>query len=234
MVYPGTKIIALLVSAMMLQAYMVAQPALPQADDDHALVVILFTDFEDKPLPFEEIVLTGDSLDVMDTVVTNEKGLAIILLPEGDNYRVTIHGVHDEERYHVIEIPRIPGAQEVDVFLKYEPPMVVILDNIYFDTDAATLRPESFEELDRLFYYLQRKKFLRVSIEGHTDSEGDDAYNLTLSRQRALAVLRYLMQKGIDHRRMSAIGHGETKPLADNDTPEGRQTNRRVEVHFRE
>ena len=229
-----TKITALLIPAMLLCLTFLGQPVLPEATEDSALVAILFTNFEDEPLPFEEIVLTGDTTGFRDTVITNEKGLAVLLLPEGDSYKLTIHGVRNEERYHVIEVPVFKGAQEVDVFLKYDPPMVIVLDNIYFDTDAATLRPESFEELDRLYYYLQRKKFLRVSIEGHTDNEGDDAYNLTLSRNRAMAVLRYLMQKGIDHRRLSAVGLGETKPIADNATPEGRQANRRVEVHFRE
>jgi len=67
-------------------------------------------------------------------------------------------------------------------------------------------------------------------VEGHTDNVGDDASNFTLSQKRSEAVREYVISKGIDESRISARGYGETKPIADNKTPEGRALNRRVEV----
>jgi len=70
-----------------------------------------------------------------------------------------------------------------------------------------------------------------VSIEGHTDSQGADAYNLNLSEQRAQAVVTYLIDQGVDGTRLSSIGYGESAPIGDNDTPEGRAQNRRIEFN---
>src|SRR5690606_35723062 len=73
---------------------------------------------------------------------------------------------------------------------------------------------------------------LKVSIEGHTDSDGEDAYNKTLSDQRAKAVMKYLVDKKVAADRLSAVGYGESKPIASNDTDEGKAKNRRVEFHI--
>ena len=78
---------------------------------------------------------------------------------------------------------------------------------------------------------LQEYPDLRLSIEGHTDSQGDESFNLDLSDRRAASVRRYLVEEfGIDPNRLSSRGLGETQPVASNDTPEGRQQNRRVEL----
>jgi len=68
-----------------------------------------------------------------------------------------------------------------------------------------------------------------ISVEGHTDSQGDDAMNLNLSEQRAQAVVSYLVNNGVSGNRLSSIGYGETSPIGDNATPEGRAMNRRIE-----
>lgn len=70
----------------------------------------------------------------------------------------------------------------------------------------------------------------RVEIEGHTDAEGADGFNMQLSRERAEQVRSYLIQRGVDASRITAVGYGETRPIADNDTVEGRANNRRVEI----
>jgi OOP family OmpA-OmpF porin len=72
---------------------------------------------------------------------------------------------------------------------------------------------------------------LRLSIEGHTDADGDDDFNRELSERRADSVRRYLVERyGVDGGRLEAVGHGEARPVADNDTPVGKQQNRRVEL----
>jgi outer membrane protein OmpA-like peptidoglycan-associated protein len=107
----------------------------------------------------------------------------------------------------------------------------VALEGIYFDTGSDQLRSESHATLAEVGGMLQEYPDLRLSIEGHTDSQGDESFNLDLSDRRAASVRRYLVEEfGIDPNRLSSRGLGETQPVASNDTPEGRQQNRRVEL----
>jgi outer membrane protein OmpA-like peptidoglycan-associated protein len=105
----------------------------------------------------------------------------------------------------------------------------IVLKNVFFATSSAELRPESKNELDKLKQLLDDNPKMRIRLNGHTDSEGNDADNLNLSDRRAHAVRTFLINKGILAARLEAKGFGETKPIASNDTPEGRQENRRTE-----
>jgi outer membrane protein OmpA-like peptidoglycan-associated protein/tetratricopeptide (TPR) repeat protein len=105
-----------------------------------------------------------------------------------------------------------------------------ILRNIYFDFDKATFKTQSYAELNMLENMLRSNPGMSVEIGGHTDAIGTKDYNLFLSRKRAEAVKDFLTKKGIDARRIKAVGYGKTRPLASNDDEaEGRQFNRRVE-----
>lgn len=105
-----------------------------------------------------------------------------------------------------------------------------VLRNIYFDFDKATFKDESYTELNRLENMLAQNPGMKVEISGHTDKIGTKAYNKDLSQRRANAVKNYLVNKGIDARRVVSMGYGEEKPLASNDDElEGRELNRRVE-----
>jgi outer membrane protein OmpA-like peptidoglycan-associated protein len=100
----------------------------------------------------------------------------------------------------------------------------VILRNIYFDFDSASLKPESFAELDKLTGLLRSYPTLRIKINGHTDEKGTAEYNLDLSNRRAQSVVNYLVATGIDARRLSSEGFGEAQPISGDDS-----VNRRVE-----
>ncbi len=106
----------------------------------------------------------------------------------------------------------------------------VDLHGIYFDTAKATLRPESETTLQQVLGVLTADPALRLVVAGHTDSEGEDGYNLGLSRQRAAAVMQWLTGKGIDAGRLSSEGLGESRPVADNGSEAGRALNRRVQL----
>ncbi|MFN4145264.1 MAG: OmpA family protein [Runella sp.] len=106
---------------------------------------------------------------------------------------------------------------------------VGVLNNLFFDTGKAELRPESYPELDRMVLTFNENPGLVLEIGGHTDNVGSDASNLKLSQDRADAVREYLIGKGIEPDRVQSKGYGEAKPKSTNDTEEGRQTNRRVE-----
>jgi OOP family OmpA-OmpF porin len=99
---------------------------------------------------------------------------------------------------------------------------------LLFDFDSAELRPESITELERVVKFMGDVPFATALIEGHTDNVGGDAYNMKLSDRRAKAVFDYLTSRGVDPGRLKSIGKGETAPIADNSTEEGRQQNRRV------
>ena len=99
---------------------------------------------------------------------------------------------------------------------------------LLFDFDSAELRPESITELERVVTFMGDVPFAKALVEGHTDSVGTEEYNQALSDRRAKAVFDYLTSRGVDPARLSSIGHGELKPIADNTTAEGRQLNRRV------
>ncbi len=105
-----------------------------------------------------------------------------------------------------------------------------ILHNIYFDFDKATFKTEAYTELNKLENMIRQNEGMIIELGGHTDAVGTNAYNLFLSKKRAEAVKDYLTKKGIDSRRIQAVGYGKTKPLASNDDEdEGRELNRRVE-----
>ena len=106
----------------------------------------------------------------------------------------------------------------------------VILKNIFFDVNRYELKPESSTELDNIVELLKENPTLKIQISGHTDNVGKPADNLKLSNNRAAAVINYLVSKGIDAKRLSSKGWGETKPLADNTSEEGRAENRRTEM----
>jgi outer membrane protein OmpA-like peptidoglycan-associated protein/tetratricopeptide (TPR) repeat protein len=132
---------------------------------------------------------------------------------------------------------RLDGASETERTVtrtvelrKLTTGVVSVLRNIYFDFDKATFRTESYTELNKLERMMAENPNLKVEIAGHTDAVGTAAYNKLLSQRRAEAVKDFLTKKGIDPRRITAVGYGKTRPLASNDDEaEGRELNRRVE-----
>jgi outer membrane protein OmpA-like peptidoglycan-associated protein len=106
------------------------------------------------------------------------------------------------------------------------------MNNIFFDFDKSTLRPESYHELNRWVDAFNNYPEIKAEIHGHTCSIGTETYNQGLSERRATAVVKYLVSQGVDRSRLSMIGFGETKPAESNETRKGREFNRRVEILF--
>ncbi len=105
----------------------------------------------------------------------------------------------------------------------------VVLHNIFFETDKYDLLPDSKAELGMLIAFLLKNTDMHIEIGGHTDAEGGETHNMTLSQNRAKAVYDYLVSNGISAEKLSYKGYGKTMPVAGNDTPEGRAQNRRTE-----
>ncbi len=105
----------------------------------------------------------------------------------------------------------------------------IIVNGIKFDVNKATLRPESMGPINRIYKLMKKQPDLKFSVEGHTDSDGDEAFNMKLSKARAKTVMDKLISMGIDKSRLKYTGWGESKPIDTNATPEGKANNRRVE-----
>jgi len=134
---------------------------------------------------------------------------------------------------NAIEVGDITSALAVPRGTRIEPaaPPTVRLP-IFFEFNSTTLRPEAHALLDKVGAALASDELatFRFSVEGHTDSVGSDEFNEQLSRDRAEVVKAYLMAQGVPPERLQTVGHGETTPVASNETDDGRQRNRRVEL----
>ena len=106
----------------------------------------------------------------------------------------------------------------------------LVLEGVNFDFDKATLRQDDMGDLDNDVATLKSWGDVDIEVAGHTDSMGSDAYNMKLSQQRAEAVRNFLISRGVAENRLTAKGYGESQPVADNATEEGRFKNRRVEL----
>jgi outer membrane protein OmpA-like peptidoglycan-associated protein len=110
------------------------------------------------------------------------------------------------------------------------PPPAYVIEDVNFDHDKSTLKPTATDTLDQVATGLRHQPDVRYEVAGHTDSDGSDAYNQSLSERRAASVQKYLIDRDVDSRQLSTRGYGETNPVATNATKEGRAKNRRVEV----
>lgn len=116
------------------------------------------------------------------------------------------------------------GLEKIEVGKK------MTLKNIFFDFDKATLKKESFFELNHVARFMRENPTVRIQLSGHTDYKGSAEYNMTLSQNRAKAAMDYLIKKGVPPQRMEYKGYGKTQPIADNTTDAGRALNRRTEI----
>lgn len=110
--------------------------------------------------------------------------------------------------------------------------LLVTLDEVFFETDKAELKPGVASTLNKLAGFMREHPEQEVVVEGHTDSRGPEAYNQQLSEQRAEAVKQAMVDRGVDGARIQTRGLGESQPVASNETSGGRQLNRRVEIVF--
>ena len=133
----------------------------------------------------------------------------------------------------VIQMPKLTASMDITT-LKTKDKFLV--ENMHFDSNSDLLRADAASALNIIRDFMNRNPKVKLEISGHTDSNGSDEYNMDLSQRRVESVMGYLIDKGIDEKRLSAKGYGETQPIAPNtntdgsDNPEGRKLNRRTEV----
>lgn len=200
-----------------------------------ALMRVEVSDFEGVAKPGEIITFTSKNTGKSARKVTGEDGTFEILLPEGDTYEIKFRKFLEDSKYSEIEIQDRPGMMKSILRIKYEYTLseddVFALD-IHFFTDESRIQESSYSLLNDLVQQMQLKPALKIELAGHTDDQGSDAYNLKLSQDRAAAVKHYLTERGIAADRIQTVGYGESKPVAENITPDGRAKNRRTEVRI--
>jgi outer membrane protein OmpA-like peptidoglycan-associated protein len=189
---------------------------------------------EKGPVKGVVICLRSPSGATYYTDETDGDGYAEVLVPVGQTYEATYLSLglargDIAAKVPVSEEPR----QTLRLTLRYKrlpPPPPFVLTGITFDTGKATIRPESATQLDLVVDFMKHKKSAKVEISGHTDNAGNARANKGLSGRRAQACRAYLVSKGIDGHRITAIGYGAERPVAPNDNEENRRKNRRIEV----
>lgn len=163
----------------------------------------------------------------------SKTGKFLFILEQGKNYTITYEADNHLFKTENLNIPQGSAYQEINNAIALSPIKVgakVTLNNIFYDYDKSTLRSESQLGLDKLLELMVENPKIVVEIVSHTDSKGSDEYNQKLSEERSKSVVNYLTSKKIEAHRLVAKGYGETKPIADNNTEEGMQLNRRTEL----
>ena len=198
--------------------------------DNEALLNVKVTDFNKKPRKGDIIIFISEKTAKSYKGISDAQGAFTLYVPKGDTYKVMYREFTNDQEYAKIEIPESKGKVVSEITIQLELPKTYILENVFFDTGKATLKPASNKALNDLFEVMSLKETLVIEISGHTDSIGGEELNKKLSEDRANAVRNFLIQKGIAPNRVTAKGYWFSVPIAGNDTEEGRAKNRRTEV----
>ncbi len=180
-------------------------------------------DYKDKLLQSGATILEDEDNTVQFRLEQN--GTINIIKFGADNNRFSVQIIQEEPFKQSLVLSPDKIKSELDKNGK------ITLDGIYFDFNKATLKPVSNKAILSTVALMQRYTDLIISIHGHTDSKGSDTYNMTLSADRAASVRNAIASKGIENSRLQSKGYGESKPVATNETDDGRAENRRVELH---
>jgi outer membrane protein OmpA-like peptidoglycan-associated protein len=204
-----------------------------EATKSDAAMKFFVIDKEKGPVKGVVICLTSPTDVKYCADETDADGYAEVLVPNGAKYDVTYLSLGRKGDIAATVTVTNEPKQNVKLTLRYKrqpPPPPFVLTGITFDTGKAYIRSESSVRLDIVYEFMRLKKSARIEISGHTDNVGNAKANKTLSAKRAQACRAYLMSKGIDGSRITAVGYGDERPVTANDTDEGRQKNRRIEV----
>lgn len=210
-----------------------------QATKTEAAMKFIVLDKDKGPIKGIVISLTAPNGTKFYTEETDAAGYAEVLVPVGQKYALVYLSLGRKDISANVIVTNEPN-QNVKLTLRYKRPALppqsgagqprFVLSGVNFDTGKAKIRPESFARLDAVAEFLMHTKHARIEISGHTDNVGNAKTNKALSQKRAQACRDYLVAKGIEADRVVAIGFGDERPMAANDTEEGRQQNRRIEA----
>jgi outer membrane protein OmpA-like peptidoglycan-associated protein len=193
----------------------------------------LVTDFKGNPKADEAVIFASEKSGKTVKKTTGADGTFKILLPKGDTYHIRYKSLIGEKQSSSIEVPDEPGIMEATLTVQMESMANEVFElDIHFETDKATIKPESYGLLNDLVEQMQKKPALSIEITGHTDDVGEAGYNQALSERRATSVRDYMASKGISANRIKTQGKGESQPKVTNNSDVNRAINRRTEVRI--
>ncbi|MCB8994854.1 MAG: OmpA family protein [Bacteroidales bacterium] len=186
----------------------------------------------DEPVVAKLEFVDPEESKVIATAISNDQGEYQAKFLVAKNYGVEIVA---KDYLFFLDVVNMDSATTDEPYIhdfhleKVEVGTKVVLENIYFETNKATLTAASYPQLNQVVTFLQNNETIHLEISGHTDNVGSLKANMKLSEDRAKAVVDYFIANGIDKSRLEAKGYAFNQPIAPNDTPEGREKNRRVE-----
>lgn len=187
-----------------------------------------------KPITAQIIITDLQSQKVICSLLSNEAdGKYTAVIPADRNYSVNISAsdyLPFSENIFIGDSAKYLEYKRDYLLQRIEAGNSTALRNVFFDTNKSDLRPESSIELNSIIKFLQNNNTTNIQINGHTDNVGSEEYNMKLSLARAQSVQGYFLKNGISKTRLSAMGMGSSVPIATNESQEGRQLNRRIEI----
>lgn len=209
------------------------------AMEDMVLIVVtgkIIDQNTNSPIDAEILIIDNNTNEIVyRTKANSQTGEYTITIPNGKNYGMTIRKdgyMFYSENFDLITNSKKEDIQKNIVLQTIEKEKTITLKNIFFDFASSNLKPSSRAELMNVVDFMKNNPKIQIEISGHTDNIGSADNNQTLSEQRADVVKQYIVEQGIEANRIITKGYGFSKPVADNQTEDGRKQNRRVELRI--
>ena len=225
----------LLFTALLFSGNIIFAQSTLQPTDYDAVVIFKVTD--DKGAPEQgAIVKLEDSADKkLRSDTADLDGNTAILLKKGSSHKLSVEKASAKFDFGTFEIPRQDGKFTMEENLQIK--IVTKYNRIYelkihFGPNKSELYETAKIEIDKLYEEMVKNPTMKIEVAGHTDNVGEDAVNFNISQKRANSIKAYLVEKGIPDKRITAKGYGESAPISENFTEEGRTRNRRIEIRM--
>ena len=220
----------ILLFLILLNQFIFAQNS--EINSDFARTTITIKNEFNIPYPNTRILIKGSTKNY--TFISDVQGNGIIDLKKGEEFRVSCFVNGEEFKFdEVIYIEYNKNIISANIDLQFDLyESIFEIKNLNFKTAKYNIEEKYFQELDNLKSLLVNENEIKIEIAGHTDNNGSELANQLLSENRAKSVKSYLIKNGIDKLRINCVGYGEKQPIADNNSKQGREKNRRIEIRI--
>lgn len=220
----------ILLFLILLNQLIIAQNS--EINSDFARTTITIKNEFNIPYPNTRILIKGSTKNY--TFISDIQGNGIIDLKKGEEFRVSCFVNGEEFKFdEVIYIEKNKNIISANIDLQFDLyESIFEIKNLNFKTAKYNIEEKYFQELDNLKSLLVNENEIKIEIAGHTDNNGSELANQLLSENRAKSVKSYLVKNGIDKLRINCVGYGEKQPIAGNNSKQGREKNRRIEIRI--
>jgi len=220
----------ILLFLILLNQLIIAQNS--EINSDFARTTITIKNEFNIPYPNTRILIKGSTKNY--TFISDVQGNGIIDLKKGEEFIVSCFVNGEEFKFdELIYIEKNKNIISANIDLQFDLyESIFEIKNLNFKTEKYNIEEKYFQELDNLKSLLVNENEIKIEIAGHTDNNGSELANQLLSENRAKSVKSYLVKNGIDKLRINCVGYGEKQPIADNNSKQGREKNRRIEIRI--